>query len=120
MVEGESRARLLRLWQTQPFLQGQAELLPEQPARSTAMDPGVWAASASGVGKARRPPGSSSPHSAHSRATMPRMRGMLLFWLIKKVHSTSKKGWRSTRSPGAAATHSARRLLPANCAWMAP
>ena len=36
VVEGESRARLLRLWQTQPFLQGQAELLPEQPARSTA------------------------------------------------------------------------------------
>ena len=36
VVEGESRARLLRLWQTQPFLQGQAELLPEQPARSAA------------------------------------------------------------------------------------
>ena len=36
VVEGESRARLLRLWQTQPFLQGQAELLPEQSARSTA------------------------------------------------------------------------------------
>ena len=36
VVEGESRARLLRLWQTQPFLQGQAELLPEQSARHTA------------------------------------------------------------------------------------
>ncbi len=36
VVEGECRARLLRLWQTQPFLHGQAELLPEQPARVTA------------------------------------------------------------------------------------
>ena len=42
VVEGESRARLLRLWQTQPFLQGQAELLPEQPARSTARTPVSW------------------------------------------------------------------------------
>ena len=36
VVEGECRARLARLWQTQPFLQGQAELLPEQLPRHTA------------------------------------------------------------------------------------
>ena len=35
VVEGECRARLARLWQTQPFLQGQAELLPEQLPRHT-------------------------------------------------------------------------------------
>jgi hypothetical protein len=37
------------------------------------------------------------------------MRGMLLFWLIKKVTSASKNGWRSTRMQGAKSTHWARR-----------
>ena len=36
IVEGESRARLLRLWQKKPFLQAQAELLPELLSRHTA------------------------------------------------------------------------------------
>ena len=36
IVEGESRARLLRLWQKKPFLQAQAELLPEVLSRHTA------------------------------------------------------------------------------------
>ncbi len=36
IVEGESRARLHRLWQKKPFLQAQAELLPEMTARHTA------------------------------------------------------------------------------------
>ena len=36
IVEGESRARLHRLWQKKPFLQAQAELLPEMAARHTA------------------------------------------------------------------------------------
>ena len=36
IAEGESRARLHRLWQKKPFLQAQAELLPETAARHTA------------------------------------------------------------------------------------
>ena len=36
IAEGESRARLHRLWQKKPFLQAQAELLPEMAARHTA------------------------------------------------------------------------------------
>ena len=36
IVEGESRARLLRLWQKKPFLQAQTELLPEVRSRHTA------------------------------------------------------------------------------------
>ena len=36
IVEGESRARLHRLWQKRPFLQAQAELLPETHSRHTA------------------------------------------------------------------------------------
>ena len=36
IVEGESRARLHRLWQKKPFLQAQAELLPEVVSRHTA------------------------------------------------------------------------------------
>ena len=36
IVEGESRARLHRLWQEKPFLQAQAELLPEPETRHTA------------------------------------------------------------------------------------
>ena len=31
LVEGEQRARLLRLWQTSPFLQANVELLEEEP-----------------------------------------------------------------------------------------
>ncbi len=31
MVEGRQRARLRRLWQTEPFLQGNVEALPEEP-----------------------------------------------------------------------------------------
>ena len=36
IVEGECRARLHRLWQKKPFLQAQAELLPETESRHTA------------------------------------------------------------------------------------
>ncbi len=36
IVEGEYRARLVRLWQKKPFLQAQAELLPEAASRHTA------------------------------------------------------------------------------------
>ena len=36
IVEGESRARLHRLWQKKPFLQAQVELLPEVVSRHTA------------------------------------------------------------------------------------
>ena len=36
IAEGESRARLHRLWQKKPFLQAQAEMLPETAARHTA------------------------------------------------------------------------------------
>ena len=36
IVEGECRARLHRLWQKKPFLQAQAELLPETGSRHTA------------------------------------------------------------------------------------
>ena len=36
IVEGECRARLHRLWQKKPFLQAQAELLPEAESRHTA------------------------------------------------------------------------------------
>ncbi len=36
IVEGEYRARLVRLWQKKPFLQAQTELLPEAASRHTA------------------------------------------------------------------------------------
>ncbi len=35
VIEGEERARLLRLWQSQPFLQGHVEVLPETATRHT-------------------------------------------------------------------------------------
>ena len=44
---------------------------------------------------------------------MPRMRGMLLFWLMRKVTSVSKKGCRSTRMPGA------HPMQPASPLWAA-
>ena len=37
MVEGRCRARLRRLWQTDPFLQGNVEELPETPLTDTAL-----------------------------------------------------------------------------------
>ena len=83
-----------------------------QPARRKARSSGSSAASVCAEGKPNPPPSSGWPSPVHSRSTMALMRGMLLFWLMMKVHSVSKKGWRSTRMPGLWRTHSASRLLP--------
>ena len=65
--------------------------LARNPLRSGWRSSSVRDASTSGPGKELRPPGSGSPQVSQRVSTMPRMRLMLLFWLMMKEQSASQR-----------------------------
>ena len=96
------------------FLAASSRYLARNPARRGARSSREQAESFSGPGKLCQPVSPmGSPSSRHSRSMMPLIRGMWLFWEMRKEHRASQGSWRRMRIPGAKAAAWARAgLIP--------